>query len=357
MIELILYIFACLKIDLFFTFNLNTMQKFLFVVALTLLYLTNCEVIRAAGVAGPTRTRYTFEKGWKFIRSDHTDFSQLDYDDSRWQSVTVPHDWAVYGPFSIQNDRQKVAITQDGQKEAMEHAGRTGGLPFVGVGWYRLDFEVPAFDRSKKATLVFDGAMSHARVYINGKEAGYWPYGYNTFYLDVTPYLNAGGKNIMAVRLENDVESSRWYPGAGLYRNVHLIVNEDVHIPMWGTQLSTPVVKNDFARVRLNTSLVMPEGKSSSSYRIVTEIKNAVGSVVCKGEKQLTDFDGQTFSQEFVVEKPELWTPDAPYLYTAESKVYEGNVVKDESVTPFGIRSIEIIPNKGFFLNGKKNSV
>lgn len=354
MIELILYIFACLKIDLFFTFNLNTMQKFLFVVALTLLYLTNCEVIRAAGVAGPTRTRYTFEKGWKFIRSDHTDFSQLDYDDSRWQSVTVPHDWAVYGPFSIQNDRQKVAITQDGQKEAMEHAGRTGGLPFVGVGWYRLDFEVPAFDRSKKATLVFDGAMSHARVYINGKEAGYWPYGYNTFYLDVTPYLNAGGKNIMAVRLENDVESSRWYPGAGLYRNVHLIVNEDVHIPMWGTQLSTPVVKNDFARVRLNTSLVMPEGKSSSSYRIVTEIKNAVGSVVCKGEKQLTDFDGQTFSQEFVVEKPELWTPDAPYLYTAESKVYEGNVVKDESVTPFGIRSIEIIPNKGFFLNGKK---
>ena len=354
MIELILYIFACLKIDLFFTFNLNTMQKFLFVVALTLLYLTNCEVIRAAGDAGPTRTRYTFEKGWKFIRSDHTDFSQLDYDDSRWQSVTVPHDWAVYGPFSIQNDRQKVAITQDGQKEAMEHAGRTGGLPFVGVGWYRLDFEVPAFDRSKKATLVFDGAMSHARVYINGKEAGYWPYGYNTFYLDVTPYLNAGGKNIMAVRLENDVESSRWYPGAGLYRNVHLIVNEDVHIPMWGTQLSTPVVKNDFARVRLNTSLVMPEGKSSSSYRIVTEIKNAVGSVVCKGEKQLTDFDGQTFSQEFVVEKPELWTPDAPYLYTAESKVYEGNVVKDESVTPFGIRSIEIIPNKGFFLNGKK---
>ena len=138
MIELILYIFAYLKIDLFFTFNLNTMQKFLFVVALTLLYLTNCEVIRAAGDAGPTRTRYTFEKGWKFIRSDHTDFSQLDYDDSRWQSVTVPHDWAVYGPFSIQNDRQKVAITQDGQKEAMEHAGRTGGLPFVvwvGIGW------------------------------------------------------------------------------------------------------------------------------------------------------------------------------------------------------------------------------
>jgi beta-galactosidase len=353
MIEWNLYIFAYPLIDLFFTLKLNIMQKFLFVL-LTFLYLTNCQVIRAADEAGATRTQYTFEKGWKFIRSDHADFSQPDYDDSRWQSVTVPHDWAIYGPFSIQNDRQKVAITQDGQKEAMEHAGRTGGLPFVGVGWYRLDFEVPAFDRNKKATLVFDGAMSHARVYINGKEAGYWPYGYNTFYLDVTPYLNADGRNIMAVRLENEVESSRWYPGAGLYRNVHLIVNEDAHIPVWGTQLSTPVVKDDFARVHLNTSLVIPEGKPSSSYRIVTEIKNADGSVLCKEEKQLTDFDNQAFSQEFIVEKPELWTPDTPCLYTAESKVYEGNTLKDESVTPFGIRSIEIIPNKGFFLNGKK---
>ena len=106
----------------------------------------------------------------------------------------------------------------------MEHAGRTGGLPFVGVGWYRLNFDAPSFVKGKKATLIFDGAMSHARVYINGQEAGYWPYGYNTFYLDVTPYLKEGTKNTLAVRLENETESSRWYPGAGLYRNVHLVV-------------------------------------------------------------------------------------------------------------------------------------
>ncbi|MCG4767748.1 DUF4982 domain-containing protein [Bacteroides nordii] len=311
-------------------------------------------MIWAVDKTASVHTRYTFERGWKFIRSDDANFSLFDYDDSRWQQVTVPHDWAIYGPFSIQNDRQKVAIAQDGQKEAMEHAGRTGGLPFVGVGWYRLDFEAPAFAKGKKATLVFDGAMSHARVYVNGKEAGYWPYGYNTFYLDVTPYLNAEGKNTLAVRLENEVESSRWYPGAGLYRNVHLIVNEEAHIPMWGTQLTTPVVEDNFARVHLNTSWVMPEGKSPSSYRIVTEIKDADGKVVSKESKQLTDFDNQIFSQEFVVEKPMLWTPDTPYLYIAESKVYEGNTLKDESVTPFGIRSIEVIPDKGFFLNGKK---
>ena len=330
------------------------MKKSLFAAMLALFFLTHGQMIWAIDKTASVHTRYTFERGWKFIRSDDANFSLSDYDDSRWQQVTVPHDWAIYGPFSIQNDRQKVAIAQDGQKEALEHAGRTGGLPFVGVGWYRLDFEAPAFAKGKKATLVFDGAMSHARVYVNGKEAGYWPYGYNTFYLDVTPYLNAEGKNTLAVRLENEVESSRWYPGAGLYRNVHLIVNEEAHIPMWGTQLTTPVVEDNFARVHLNTSWVMPEGKSPSSYRIVTEIKDADGKVVSKESKQLTDFDNQIFSQEFVVEKPMLWTPDTPYLYIAESKVYEGNTLKDESVTPFGIRSIEVIPDKGFFLNGKK---
>lgn len=330
------------------------MKKSLFTAMLALFFLTHGQMIWAVDKTASVHTRYTFERGWKFIRSDDANFSLYDYDDSSWQQVTIPHDWAIYGPFSIQNDRQKVAIAQDGQKEAMEHAGRTGGLPFVGVGWYRLDFEAPAFAKDKKATLVFDGAMSHARVYVNGKEAGYWLYGYNTFYLDVTPYLNAEGKNTLAVRLENEVESSRWYPGAGLYRNVHLIVNEEAHIPMWGTQLTTPVVEDNFARVHLNTSWVMPEGKSPSSYRIVTEIKDADGKVVSKESKQLTDFDNQIFSQEFVVEKPMLWTPDTPYLYIAESKVYEGNTLKDESVTPFGIRSIEVIPDKGFFLNGKK---
>lgn len=300
------------------------------------------------------RTEQTFEKGWKFTREDSKDFSNSTYDDAKWQSVTVPHDWAIYGPFSINNDKQNVAISQDGQKEAMEHAGRTGGLPFVGVGWYRLNFDAPSFSKGKKATLVFDGAMSHAHVYINGQEAGYWPYGYNSFYVDATPYLKPGEKNTLAVRLENENESSRWYPGAGLYRNVHLVVNEDAHIPTWGTQLTTPVVKDEFAKVNLKTKLDVPAGKAFEGYRIVTELKDKDGKVVAANEKKGDPFDDNVFEQDFVVTSPALWTPDTPHLYSAVSKVYEGNTLKDEYTTSFGIRSIEIIPNKGFFLNGKK---
>ena len=299
------------------------------------------------------RTEQTFEKGWKFTREDNAEFANPGYNDSKWQNVTVPHDWAIYGPFSINNDKQEMAITQDGQTEAMEHAGRTGGLPFVGTGWYRLNFDAPGFEKGKKATLIFDGAMSHARVYVNGQEAGYWPYGYNSFYVDATPYLKPGEKNELAVRLENEPESSRWYPGAGLYRNVHLVINEDAHIPTWGTYATTPVVTDKYAKVSLKTSLVSPEGANKDNYRIVTQIKDKNGKVVATGENKLSVFDNALFEQEFAVANPELWSPDTPVLYTAESKVYEGNTLKDEYTTRFGIRTLEIVPGKGFFLNGK----
>ena len=299
------------------------------------------------------RTEQTFEKGWKFTREDNAEFANPGYNDSKWQNVTVPHDWAIYGPFSINNDKQEMAITQDGQTEAMEHAGRTGGLPFVGTGWYRLNFDAPGFEKGKKATLIFDGAMSHARVYVNGQEAGYWPYGYNSFYVDATPYLKLGERNELAVRLENEPESSRWYPGAGLYRNVHLVINEDTHIPAWGTYVTTPVVTDKYAKVSLKTSLVSPEGANKDNYRIVTQIKDKNGKVVATGENKLSVFDNALFEQEFAVANPELWSPDTPVLYTAESKVYEGNTLKDEYTTRFGIRTLEIVPGKGFFLNGK----
>ena len=299
------------------------------------------------------RTEQTFEKGWKFTREDNADFAKPGSNDAKWQNVTVPHDWAIYGPFSINNDKQEMAITQDGQTEAMEHAGRTGGLPFVGTGWYRLNFDAPSFEKGKKATLIFDGAMSHARVYINGQEAGYWPYGYNSFYVDATPYLKPGEKNELAVRLENERESSRWYPGAGLYRNVHLVVTEDVHIPTWGTVITTPVVEDGFARVNVKTDLVMPEGKNVGNYRIVTEILNPEGKRISSDDRPGDKLDGNFFNQNFVVYRPSLWSPENPALYTAVSKVYDGETLKDEYTTRFGIRTLEIIPDKGFFLNGK----
>ena len=299
------------------------------------------------------RTELLLEKGWKFTREDKVEFKSEGFDDSKWQNVTVPHDWAIYGPFSPHNDRQFVAIEQDGQKEAISHAGRTGGLPFVGPGWYRLDFEVPTFEKGKKATLIFDGAMSHARVYINGQEAGYWPYGYNSFYVDATPYLKAGQQNELAVRLENFEESSRWYPGAGIYRNVHLVVTEGAHVPTWGTQITTPVVKEKFAKVHLETKWEMPVGKKITDYRIVTEILNPEGKMVSSDERPGDVLEEGMFVQDFVVHTPALWSPESPMLYKAVSKIYEGNELLDEYTTRFGIRTIEIVPNKGFFLNGK----
>ncbi|WP_304708242.1 glycoside hydrolase family 2 TIM barrel-domain containing protein [uncultured Rikenella sp.] len=303
------------------------------------------------------RREFLLEKGWRFTRTDDSTAVRTDYDDSRWQRVTVPHDWAIYGPFNPNNDRQNVAIVQDGQVEPSEHAGRTGGLPFVGAGWYRTRFDVPEFGakQDKRVTLQFDGAMSGAQVWVNGKKAGEWPYGYNSFYFDVTPYLNADGmNNTVAVRLENLPESSRWYPGAGLYRNVHVVVTDGAHIPVWGTYVTTPEVNDRFAKVNLKTEVVLPEGFEPNRYRLATEILDSAGRVVTGATSKLSEYDGGVFVQDFVVDNPALWDLENPVLYTAVSKLYEGNDLKDEYSTPFGIRTIEVRPDDGFYLNGRK---
>ena len=300
------------------------------------------------------RTEQLLEKGWRFTREDSAEFSRVGFDDSKWQSVTVPHDWAIYGPFSIENDKQHVAITQDGQREALEHAGRTGGLPFVGVGWYRLKFTADSFAEGKRATILFDGAMSHARVYLNGVEVGYWPYGYNAFHFDITEHLKVGEVNELAVRLENETDSSRWYPGAGIYRNVHLIVTEDTHIPIWGVQVTTPKVSESLAQVLVKTKAVTMEGVSRDNLRLVTEIKDPKGEVVAMAEDVLNIYDNSLFEQYVDVPNPQLWSVDTPQLYTASSKLYDGDELKDEYATRFGIRTIEIVPEEGMFINGKE---
>ena len=309
-----------------------------------------------SSLSAQVRQEYLLDKNWKFTREDDSTFINPAFNDSKWQNVTVPHDWAIYGPFSAQNDKQDVAIAQDGQTEAMEHAGRTGGLPFVGVGWYRNTFDVPAFETGKRAEIIFDGAMSNANVYVNGEKAGFWPYGYNSFHFDITDFLKPGQKNTVAVRLENMPESSRWYPGAGLYRNVHLVVTEDAHIPVWGTFITTPNVTREFATVDAKTEIVLPQGADTAAYRLETIILNPEGKQVGIETSKLTDlpYYNSTVSQNFIVKNPELWSMDTPALYTAESRLYEGKELKDLYTSTFGIRSIEVIPNEGFFLNGEK---
>ena len=302
--------------------------------------------------AAEPRTEVLLEKGWRFTREDNPGFSAPQYNDKGWQSVTVPHDWAIYGPFGINNDMQSTAILQDGQTEAMEHAGRTGGLPFVGTGWYRLRFEVPDFCEGKRAELLFDGAMSHAHIYINGHEAGYWPYGYNSFSIDITPYITTG-ENLLAVRLENLPESSRWYPGAGLYRNVHLIVTQQTHIPLWGMQITADRIGDGYAEVSVRTPAVLAEGSSFTGCELRTCITAPDGTTVASGTLTGGKYDERTFVQHFVVENPELWSPDTPALYTLTAELYEDGVLRDRCRECFGIRTVEVVPDKGFLLNGK----
>ena len=297
---------------------------------------------------------HILKTGWKFTRTDDAAATAPTYDDSRWQSVTVPHDWAIYGPFDANNDRQQVAIEQDGQKEAMAHAGRTGGLPFVGTGWYRLQFAAPEFAEGRRATLLFDGAMSHARVWVNGHEAGYWPYGYNAFYIDITPYLHVGEENTLAVRLENFEESSRWYPGAGLYRNVHLIITDGLAVKMWGTCVTTPVVSDRLAEVDVKVELDMPEHIDPAKVRIVTDIYNPAGQQVYSGSVPL-DHDVQGIATtRAAVEDPQLWSPDTPNLYRAVTSVLYGADTTDVYDTTFGIRTLAVVPDEGFYLNGRR---
>lgn len=295
------------------------------------------------------RSEYLLEKGWKFTKGEVSNAEAPAFNDTKWETVTIPHDWAIFGPFDKNNDLQNVAVTQNFETQASLKTGRTGGLPYVGTGWYRTTFHsTPA----KQTTLIFDGAMSEARVFVNGKEACFWPCGYNSFYCDVTGLVNEDGKNnVLAVRLENRSQSSRWYPGAGLYRNVHVVTTEKIHVPVWGTQITTPFVKDEYASVCLHTT-ILNAGKTELT--VTTDIVDADGQVVStKTNKGYINHD-QPFTQNFIVEQPKLWSPETPVLYKAVSKIYAGDTLLDTYTTRFGIRTIEYVPDKGFYLNGKR---
>lgn len=323
-------------------------MNFKLVMKLKKTYVMACLLGCLVGNLYAQRTEMLLEKGWKFTKGDVSGAEGTSFNDTHWESVVVPHDWAIYGPFDRNNDLQNVAVTQNFEKEASVKTGRTGGLPYVGVGWYRTRFDV---EPGRQTMLVFDGAMSEAKVYVNGKEACFWPFGYNSFYCDVTSFLNHDGKqNLLAVRLENRPQSSRWYPGAGLYRNVRVVTTGQIHVPVWGTQLTTPHVSEDYASVCLRTSV---ENAGRTELTVQTDIISPEGKVVSSKKNKGYINHGLPFTQNFIVEHPALWSPESPSLYRAVSKIYSGDTLLDTYTTRFGIRSIEYIADKGFFLNGK----
>ena len=293
------------------------------------------------------RTETTLNDGWQFTKGDGET-------DAKWQNVRVPHDWAIYGPFDRANDLQTVAVEQNGETEETVKTGRTGGLPFIGKGTYRIDFEL-ADTTGRATTLVFDGAMSNAEVYLNGHKLGVWPYGYNSFYIDATGTA-VPGQNHLEVKLENKERASRWYPGAGLYRNVHVISTDKVHIPVWGTYITTPKVTPEYASVKLDINISgarqFEEWPYGDKISVETKIYNPQGQEVASDKSDYIA-RGQSFSQNFLVKNPELWDLDTPSLYTAKTTLSVDGKTVDSYDTRFGIRSIEYIPEKGFFLNGK----
>lgn len=287
----------------------------------------------------------TFKEGWKFSKGEHENAFQPNFNDSQWQNVSVPHDWAISGPFDKEIDKQIVRIEQNNEKEATEKTGRTGSLPFIGTGWYRRTFEVPSFTPGKQAILTFDGAMSNALVYINGELVGGRPYGYSYFYFDITRYLKAGEKNVLAVKLSNPSFSSRWYPGAGLYRKVQLIIKNDISFKHWGHFITTPYVTDSLARVHITSNA------TGENIRLEAVIEDTEGNMV--GKSTSGTLYGDTFEMDIPVINPKRWDTENPYLYTARLNLYAGKELKDSETIQFGIRSISYTAENGFQLNGK----
>ncbi len=300
-----------------------------------------------AAEAADGRRMTTLNDGWLWGKGAPADVRE-------WTAVRVPHDWAIAGPFDRANDLQVVAVEQNGESEESCKTGRTGGLPFIGKGVYRRSLEIPD-TVGRSFSLIFDGAMSGARVKIGGVEVGYWPYGYNSFEVKLDGHVKPGA-NELTVELENREKASRWYPGAGLYRNVHLVETDRIHVAAWGTYVTTPVVTEDRATVSLRMKIEGARRTKEWPYGEKVGVKTVIFSPDGKEVASAAAVyvaRGQEFGQAFTVERPELWDTEHPALYTARTTLTAGGREVDVYDTRFGIRKLEYVPDKGFFLNGR----
>ena len=277
----------------------------------------------------------------KIINLPSWDFSR---DGNSWSQVSVPHDWAISGPFDKKWDLQMVAIEQNGEKEKTEKSGRSGALPWIGEGMYQMKWTAPK--GYKRAVLVFDGAMSQPVVCVDGKEAGKWAYGYNAFRIDITPFIQFGKSNLIEVHLNNVEESSRWYPGGGLYRPVSVELYGKENFSTWDTFVRTLKADKQEAEVEVNALL---EGKIGKSGKTVIALLDEAGTKVAE---QIIQGATPEIKTTLKVSNPQLWSPESPYLYQVKLTRYEGKKVADVQTLKTGIRTISVSKNNGFQLNG-----
>ena len=287
-------------------------------------------------VAG-SKSVQSFNADWRFYKGNTLNAENAKLNDDSWRKLDLPHDWAIEGPFDV------------------KYNARNGGLPFHGTAWYRKTFTMPKDAEGKVVNIIFDGAMNDARVWVNGEYVGRRPYGYVGFTFDISKYLKYdGSENLISVRLQPQDLSARWYPGAGLYRNVWMSVNEPVHIPLWGTFVSTPTVTDKLAVVNVETDVVnkgATAALASVEYTITDMNNKEVGK---KTAKLSIPAMGKMSAGAWInVDNPVKWDIHKPNMYKMTTKVYIANTLVDTDETPFGIRSI-LFNTDGFFLNGRK---
>lgn len=296
---------------------------------------------------------HLFDESWLFSRfglqADGTSVPEpvklqnLEIDDSSWKKLDLPHDWAIEGPFRI------------------ELTGETGKLPFKGIGWYRKHFTVPASDVGKRIFLDFDGAMAYAQIWLNGQFVGTWPYGYNSFRMDLTPFVKFGQKNVVAVRLDTEKWDSRWYPGAGIYRHVWMVKTNPVHVAHWGTYITTPEVSDTSATVKMDVT-IDNQGESSVVATVQTQIfeldsNNKPGMKMASFNQSQIKIGAKgniTTTSVATMKNPKRWDLMSPNRYLARTTVSVGGKVIDTYNTPFGIRTLEFTARNGFLLNGRR---
>lgn len=265
-------------------------------------------------------------------------------DGQAWTAVTVPHDWAISGPFDKKWDLQNVAIEQNGEKQKSEKSGRSGALPWIGKGTYKTTVSLPSPHGHYE--LCFDGAMSEPVVYVNGQEAGRWAYGYNAFRIDITPFLKAGDNEIR-VDLQNMEESSRWYPGGGLYRPVTLVATGKDHLDDWSIFFKT--LKADPTRAVAHVEATV-EGDTPGGLSVEIDLYHPKGWIAAASRMDVAD-NGHV-ADTLYIDKPLLWSPETPSLYRLVTRVYKDNRLVDETSRQVGIRTISFDKEHGFRLNG-----
>ena len=287
---------------------------------------------------GQTRELTTLQTGWKFSKGNFEKASQLKFDDSKWQDVTIPHDWAIAEPTVVDGD------------------GNTGKLPWKGEGWYRKSLEIPASYSGKNIILIFDGIMSKPEVYLNGQLAGKWDYGYNSFYLDVTKLVNFSGKNLLAIHADTRDHDSRWYPGAGIYRKIQMMVVDPIHVGVWGTQITTPIVKSNYAEVRIMNTVINNSGNEEDKIKVENIILNQKGTEIARKEATAKIASGASKEVETSIglTDPQRWDIASPVMYQVKTNIYKGDNLVDSSINSFGVRTIRITPNNGLYLNDKR---